>query len=99
MKTKIKPLGNRVLIERAKRQAAKGGILLPDAAQETPKEGTIIAVGPGKWNDEGKQEALLVKVGDRVLFGSYAGTEVKGDGEEGAYLILSEEDILGVLSA
>lgn len=99
----IRPLGNRVLIERSKAQTTKGGILLPDSAQEKPKEGTVIAVGPGKYDDQGRCEPLNLKVGDRVLFSSYAGTEVKntgcnsGNGCEGEYLILSEDDILGVL--
>lgn len=92
---KIKPLGNRVLIERSKAHATKGGILLPDTAQEKPKKGIVIAVGPGKVNENGAQETLTVKVGDHVLFSNYAGTEVK-DAEE--YLILSEDDILGILS-
>lgn len=96
--TKVKPLGNRVLIERSKAPASKGGILLPDSAQEKPKEGTVIAVGPGKQDDQGKCEPLHVKVGDRVLFSSYSGTEVKNlEGENGEYLILSEDDILGIL--
>lgn len=93
---KIKPLGNRVLIQRSKAQTTKGGILLPDSAQEKPKEGVVIAVGPGKIDEHGKQETLQLKVGDRVLFSSYAGTEVKGDNEE--MLIMSEDDILGVLA-
>lgn len=94
--TKIKPLGNRVLIKRSKAPTTKGGILLPDSAQEKPKEGVVLAVGPGKIDDKGNKQIVDVKIGDRVLFGAYAGTEVKGEDEE--MLILSEEDILGVLS-
>lgn len=93
---KIKPLGNRVLVQRSKAQTTKGGILLPDSAQEKPKEGTVIAIGPGKTDDQGRLEQPQLKVGDRVLFSSYAGTEVKGDTEE--MIILSEDDVLGVLS-
>lgn len=96
--TKIKPLGNRVLIKRSKPQPTKGGILLPDSAQEKPKEGVIVAVGPGKLNDEGKTEPMNVKIGDCILFSSYAGTEIKNTDEEDELLIMSEEDILGVLS-
>lgn len=96
--TSIKPLGNRVLVKRAKAQTTKGGILLPDTAQEKPKEGVIIETGPGKMNDDGQVEALNVKKGDRILFGSYAGTEVKMNEGEEEYLILSEDDILGILS-
>ncbi len=93
---KIKPLGNRVLVQRSKAQTSKGGILLPDSAQEKPREGQIIAAGPGKLNEGGQLEPIAVKVGDRILFGAYAGTEVKEEEEE--YLILSEDDILGVLT-
>ncbi|MEI8124832.1 MAG: co-chaperone GroES [Parachlamydiaceae bacterium] len=93
---KIQPLGNRVLIQRSKAATTKGGILLPDSAQEKPKEGTVVAVGPGKVNEQGQKETMQLKVGDRVLFSSYAGTEVKQDDEE--MLILSEDDVLGVLS-
>lgn len=100
----VKPLGNRVLIKRSKAQTTKGGILLPDSAQEKPKEGTVTAVGPGKLDENGKNIPLNIKIGDRVLFTSYAGTEVKNvqcegksDCEEGEYLILSEDDILGIL--
>lgn len=93
---KIKPLGNRVLIKRSKAPTTKGGILLPDSAQEKPKEGTVIAVGPGKVDEHGKRDTMQVKVGDLVLFSAYSGTEVKGDDEE--LLIISEEEILGVLA-
>ena len=92
---KIKPLSDRVLVKRSEAKASKGGIILPDSAQEKPKEGQVVAVGPGRLDDSGKREPLTVKVGDRVLFSSYAGTEVKeGDTE---LLLLSEKDILGVL--
>lgn len=93
---KIKPLGNRLVVKRSKAQTSKGGIILPDSAREKPREGEVIAAGPGKMNENGQKEAMSVKAGDRVLFGSYAGTEVKQDNEE--YLILSEEDILGILT-
>lgn len=96
--SKIKPLGNRVLIKRSKPQPSKGGILLPDSAQEKPKEGIIVAVGPGKLNDEGKRDPMNVKEGDRILFSSYAGTEIKNAEQEDELLIMSEDDILGVLS-
>lgn len=96
MTTKIKPLGNRVLVKRSKAQTSKGGILLPDTAQEKPREGQVLAAGPGKANENGQLEPLTVKVGDRILFGSYAGTEVIHHEEE--YLILTEDDILGILN-
>lgn len=94
----IKPLGNRVLIKRSKPQPTKGGILLPDSAQEKPKEGVIVAVGPGKLNEDGKRDALNVKIGDRILFSSYAGTEIKTEEQDEELLIMSEEDILGILA-
>lgn len=97
--SKIKPLGNRVLVQRSKAQTTKGGILLPDTAKEKPKEGVIVAIGPGKMNEDGKRDPMNVKVGDKVLFSSYAGTEVKNSTtqEEDAFLILAEDDILGIL--
>lgn len=99
----IKPLGNRILIQRAKAQTTKGGILLPDTAQEKPKEGIVMATGPGKLDENGKREPLNVKVGDRVLFSSYAGTEIKNidlkeKDAEAEYLILAEDDVLGILA-
>lgn len=94
--TKIKPLGNRILIKRSKAPTTKGGILLPDSAKEKPKEGTVEAIGPGKIDEHGNKEIMELKIGDRVLFSAYAGTEVKDDNDE--MLILSQEDILGVLS-
>ena len=92
---KIKPLSNRVVVKRFKAEPSKGGIILPDSAQERPQDGEVVAVGPGKRDEAGKLQPLAVKVGDRVYFSSYAGTEVKEDGEE--FLILAEDDILGVL--
>ena len=98
--TTIKPLGNRVLVKRLKAETSKGGILLPDTAQEKPKAGTIVAVGPGKYNESGTLVALNVKEGDNILFSSYAGTEVKTleNENDAEYLILAEDDILGVLA-
>lgn len=95
---KIKPLGNRVLIQRSKPQLTKGGILLPDSAQEKPKEGTVVAIGPGKTDENGTRETMHVKVGDKVLFSSYSGTEVKNTEGDEEFLILSEDDILGILT-
>lgn len=93
---KVKPLGNRVLIKRKEAEATKGGILLPDSAQEKPKQGTVIAVGPGKHDDQGNLQPMHLKVGDDVLFSSYAGTEVETENDT-EYLIMTEDDILGVL--
>ena len=93
---KIRPLHDRVLIKRVEEEkVSKGGIIIPDSAKEKPIEGKVVAVGAGKVGEDGKQRALDVKAGDRILFGKYSGTEVKIDGEE--HLILREEDILGVL--
>jgi chaperonin GroES len=94
---KLKPLGNRVLVLRSKVKTSKGGIILPDTAQEKPKEGQVVAVGPGKMNEDGALEPMTVKVGDTVLFSSYAGTEVKQNETEDEFLILSEDEILGVI--
>ena len=92
----IRPLHDRVLIQRVKEEEkTKGGIIIPDSAKEKPIEGKVVAVGNGKVLEDGKVRALQVKAGDRVLFGKYAGTEVKIDGEE--HLILREEEILGVV--
>ena len=92
---KVKPLGDRVLVKRIEaEEKTKGGIVLPDTAKEKPKEGRVEAVGEGKMLDNGKRATPQVKVGDRVLFSSYAGTEVKVDGED--FLIMREEDILAV---
>ena len=95
MAVKIRPLQDRLIVKRVKEdEKTKGGIIIPDTAKEKPIEGEVIAVGNGKIQD-GKVQPLEVKKGDRVLFGKYAGTEVKLDGEE--HLILREDDVLGVL--
>ncbi|MDP2046333.1 MAG: co-chaperone GroES [Deltaproteobacteria bacterium] len=94
---KIKPLNDRVLVKRMEEvQVTKGGILIPDTAKEKPIEGKVIAVGPGKMSEQGQRMALQLKEGDRVLFGKYAGTEIKMDGEE--HLMMREEDILAVIT-
>lgn len=93
---KIKPLGNRVLVKRAKAETTKGGILLPDTAQEKPKIGHVLAVGPGKLDDSGKITPMHVKTGDRVLFSQYSGTEIKINEED--EIILNEDEILGILN-
>ena len=93
---KLKPLGDRVVIQPTPREeVTKSGILLPDSAKEKPQEGTIIAAGPGKMLEDGKREAMDVKVGDRVLYAKYAGTEFKVDGED--LLIVSQKDILAIV--
>ena len=93
----IKPLGNRVLVKRSEVKMTKGGILLPETAQEKPRQGEVVAVGPGKLDDKGNLKKMNVGVGDNVLFSSYAGTEVKTENTQEEYLIMSEDDILGVL--
>ena len=93
---KVRPLQDRVLIRRvAEEEKTKGGIIIPDSAKEKPIEGEVVAVGAGKVLDDGKLHALDVKKGDRILFGKYAGTEIKIDGIE--HLILREEEVLGVI--
>ena len=96
MAKKVKPLNDRVLIKRSKAEISKGGILLPDSAQEKPQIGEVIRVGEGKMSSEGILMPLTVKVGDKVLFTSYAGTEVHPD-EDSEYLVLSEDDILAIV--
>ena len=92
---KVRPLGDRVLVKRLEEEEVRGGIIIPDTAKEKPKRGEIIAIGNGKLNEKGERITLEVKEGDRVLFGKYAGTEIKIEGEE--YLIMREDDILGVI--
>ena len=93
---KVKPLNDRVLVKRLEEvQVTKGGIYIPDTAKEKPVEGKVISVGPGKVNDQGNRVPLNLKDGDRILFGRYAGSEIKIDGEE--YLMMREDDILAVV--
>ena len=93
---KFRPLHDRVVIERIEAEAkTAGGIIIPDTAQEKPQQGNVSAVGPGGRDESGKLAPIDVKVGDRILFGKWSGTEVKIDGVE--YLIMKESDIMGVL--
>ena len=93
---KIRPLQDRVIVKRLEEEGkTKGGIIIPDTAKEKPQEGKVIAVGKGKVTEDGKVIPLDVKVGDRILFGKYSGTEIKVEGEE--HLIMREEDILGII--
>ena len=93
---KIKPLQDRIIVKRIEEEEkTKGGIIIPDSAKEKPMEGEVIAVGSGKVLDNGTKQPLEVKEGDRILFGKYAGTEVKIDGVE--HLIMREDDILGII--
>jgi chaperonin GroES len=95
--TKITPLGDRVLVKPLEREeTTKSGIVLPDTAKEKPQEGTIVAAGSGRVLDDGTKVSMEVKAGDKVLYGKYAGTEIKIGDEE--HLILSERDILGVVA-
>jgi chaperonin GroES len=93
---KVRPLADRILVKREEpSETVKGGIIIPDTAKEKPQEGKVIAVGPGRLDENGKRVPLEVKVGDRILMGKYAGTEVKIDGEE--HVILREDDVLAVI--
>ena len=93
---KIRPLQDRIIVKRvAEEEKTKGGIIIPDSAKEKPMEGEVIAVGSGKVLDNGTKSTPEVKVGDRILFSKYAGTEVKIEGEE--HLIMREDDILGII--
>ena len=95
---KVRPLHDRILIKRIEeKESIKGGIIIPDSAKEKPQEGEVIAVGHGKKTEEGKVVPLDVKVGDRILFGKYSGTEIKVDDNE--YLIVREDEVLGVLES
>jgi chaperonin GroES len=98
MKTKIRPLGDRILVQRLdedKEQRSAGGIIIPDTAKEKPMEGKVVAAGPGAVQDDGSRRKLDVKIGDRVLISKYAGTEVKIEGAD--YVIMREDDVLGVI--
>jgi chaperonin GroES len=96
--TKLRPLHDRVLVKRLDHgDAQHGSIIIPDSAKEKPQEGQVVAVGTGRVTDEGKNLPLAVKQGDRILFGKYSGSEVKLDGEE--YLIMKEEDVLGIVGS
>lgn len=91
----LKPLSDRIVVKASeKEEVTKGGIVLPDTAKEKPQKGEVIAVGPGKVLDNGKVVPMEVKVGDKVLFAKYGGTEVKVDGEE--YIILRQDDVLAI---
>ncbi len=93
---KVKPIADKVLVKRIEaEEKTKGGIVLPDTAKEKPKRGKIVEIGPGKLLDDGSRSKMQVKKGDEVIFASYAGTEIKIDGEE--YLIMDESDILAVV--
>ena len=97
MQTTIRPLHDRVLVKRLDEQEqVRGGIIIPDTAKEKPQQGEVIAVGEGKFRDDGARQPLDVKAGDRVLFGKYSGSEIKIDGEE--LLIMREDEILGVFT-
>src|SRR3954463_14212269 len=97
MATKIKPLHDRVIIRRIEDNVNQtaGGLFIPDTAKEKPQEGEVIAVGEGKYREDGTRQTLDVKAGDRVLFGKYSGSEIKLEGEE--YLIMREDEILGII--
>ena len=95
-KINLKPLADRVIIKPSEaEETTKGGIILPDTAKEKPIEGTVVAIGPGKVSDDGKSVKPEVKVGDKVLYGKYSGTEVTVEGEE--YLIMRESDIFAII--
>ena len=93
---KLRPLQDRILVQRMEEETTtKGGIIIPDTAKEKPAEGKVVSVGNGKIGDDGKRIPLEIKKGDKILFGKYSGTEVKIEGDE--YLIMREDDILGII--
>ena len=93
---KLRPLQDRILVKRVpEEEKTKGGIIIPDTAKEKPQEGKVVAVGPGRVDENGKRTPLELKKGDRILMGKYAGTEVKIDGDE--HLIMREDDVLAVI--
>ena len=97
MATNIKPLQDRVIVRRIEEgEQVRGGIIIPDSAKEKPQEGEVIAAGEGKYRNDGTRQTLDVRVGYRVLFGKYSGSEIKIDGEE--FLIMREDDILGIIA-
>src|SRR5207302_8317401 len=97
MAVNLTPLHDRVIVKRIEeKETVRGGIIIPDTAKEKPQEGEVIAVGAGKKNEKGERQPLDVKEGDRILFGKYAGNEIKIDNEE--FLIIREEEVLGILS-
>lgn len=94
---KIRPLGDRLVVKAAEHEeTTKGGLVLPDTVKEKPVEGTVVAVGAGKISDDGKRQAMEVKVNDRIIYSKYSGTDVKVEDED--YLILSERDVLAVIT-
>ncbi|MBX9721357.1 MAG: co-chaperone GroES [Candidatus Obscuribacterales bacterium] len=96
LKLKLKPLADRVVIKKMDaEEKTAGGIVIPDTAQEKPQQGEVLAVGPGKLDDQGKRQPMELKAGDKVLFAKYSGTEVKIDGIE--YVLMAERDILAVI--
>ena len=93
---KIRPLRDKILVKRlAEEEKSKGGIIIPDSAKEKPMEGLVVAIGTGKLNEEGKVIPMVVKVGDKILFAKYSGTEVKIEGDD--HLVITEEEILGII--
>ncbi len=97
MATKFTPLHDRILVRREEESGTtRGGLIIPDSAKDKPQEGTVISVGKGETNDEGKLFPLVVKEGDSILFGKYSGTEIKLDGE--GFLIMKEEEVLGIVT-
>ncbi|MFP4035404.1 MAG: co-chaperone GroES [Desulfovermiculus sp.] len=93
---KLKPLHDRVLVKRLEEEEkTKGGIIIPDTAKEKPIRGEVVAAGPGKMSDDGKRMEMSVKVGDKVMFNKYAGTEIKVEGEE--HLVMREDDIVAII--
>jgi chaperonin GroES len=98
MTATLHPLHDRILVQRIEEgEVRRGGLIIPDSAKEKPQEGKVLAVGKGTVNEDGKKTPLDVKAGDRVLFGKYSGSEVTLDGQE--YLIMKEEDVLGILGS